>query len=250
MRQSLVQSLIISLVSTALLFVCVQLGFAQVRSSTNYQLQSDSINIGGGLASSTSYGEESTVGEIASGQSTSTNYQLRAGYQQMQEIYLSLSPGADIFMTPDIGGLTGGTSNGSTTLTVITDNPAGYSLAIEAQNSPAMQSGVNSIPNHMTITARLFNTAGGVGRFGYSAFGGDVTSTFKNNGTICGSGSNVVLQCWRGLQTTPFTLSQGVGSNHPDGATTTVYFRVGIPSGAGVESGEYIATTTITALPL
>ena len=61
---------------------------------------------------------------------------------------------------------------------------------------------------------------------------------------------NTSLACWDGLTTTPVQFARGGGSNHPDGATTTVHFRVGVGSAAGVVAGVYTATTTVTALPL
>jgi hypothetical protein len=91
MKKCFTQSFILTSVTTLILFFCLQLGFAQVRSSSNYQLQSDSINIGGGFSSSTSYIQESTVGEVATGISDSSSYSLRAGYQQMQEVYISMT---------------------------------------------------------------------------------------------------------------------------------------------------------------
>lgn len=206
--------------------------------------------MGGGFSSSTNYSQESTFGEIATGDSGSATYQLRAGYQQMQEVYLSMSVPSDVTMSPSLPGITGGTSNGSTSVVIKTDSPAGYRLTIQASNTPAMQSGGNSISDHTTSTSRNFTVPASSARFGYSVFGGDATANFYNNGSVCGSGSNALQECWRGLEVSPFTISQGAGSNHPSGATTTVYFRVGINSGANVISGLYTATSTLTALPL
>jgi hypothetical protein len=249
MRSLLQSSIALSVLFTLCIVGSMQLSLAQVATSTNYTLQSDSINFGGGFATSTNYQQENTFGELGTGQSSSTNYMLRAGYQQMQEVYLSLTAPTDVTMSPDIGGITGGTSNGSTTVTVTTDSPAGYELMLEAENSPAMQSVASSIPNHVTFTAKNFNSAGG-SRFGYSVFGNDVSDTFKNDGALCGGGVNVIQECWRGLTTSPFRLASASGSNHPDGSVATLYFRVGVGAGAGVISGLYTATTTLTALPL
>ena len=54
-------------------------GLAYVASSSNYRIQSDSINVGGTRQTSTSYISEDTIGEIATGDSTSTSYKLKAG---------------------------------------------------------------------------------------------------------------------------------------------------------------------------
>jgi hypothetical protein len=252
MNQFFTQPLVITSFLTVVILCVHQVSLAQVRSSTNYQLQSDSINIGGGLSNSTNYTQESTVGEAGTGRSSSTNYQLRAGYQQMQEVYISLSDPGDVTLEPDLPGITGGTANGSTTVTVITDSPSGYSLTIGAENSPAMRSGANSIADHITITTYNFLVPAASARFGYSVFGNDTVAEFRHDGSLCsGSGpTNTQEQCWRGLTTSGFSIAEGTGSNHPSGATTTVYFRIGITANAGVATGLYTATTTLTALPL
>lgn len=249
----LLQSFLSASVLTILSLVVLNVGFAQVRTSTNYQLQSDSINIGGGLSSSTSYVQESTVGEIATGPSNSASYALRAGYQQLQEVFISLSASGDVIMSPDLPGLTGGTSNGSTTVTVITDSPSGYRLTIEAESSPAMVSGANTIADYNAGTDPDFSFLIGStdAHFGYSPQGVDIVQDFLDDGGTCNTGSlNTNLACWDGLSTLAATIAEGVGANHPLGATTTINFRVGLGSSAGVDSGIYTATTTLTAIPL
>lgn len=227
---------------------------AQVRSSSNYQLQSDSINLGGGLSTSTNYIQESTIGEIATGRSTSSNFSLQAGYQQMQEVFLSLAGGGAVTMDPALPGITGGTSNGSTTFTVITDSPAGYQLTIQAENDPAMRrADLVSIADYTPTGAAdfTFSVPAAAAEFGFTPEGVDIATAFQDNGATCGvGGGDTSLACWAGLSTTATEIARSSGSNHPTGATTTIRFRVGITSGAGVETGVYTATTTVTALPL
>ncbi len=241
-------------VLTVFLLTSIQMAWAQVRSSPNYQLQSDSINFGGGLSSSTNFVQENTFGEAGTGRATSTTYELRAGYQEMQEVYLALTPPTDVLLSPSIAGLTGGTSNGSTTLTVTTDNPAGYRLTYQAQNNPALQSTFDVIDDYDEgIDADFaFAVVPGTARFGFSPSGVDIVTAFKDNTTVCGGSGTLdtALACWVGLSTTPINVAQASGSNHPSGATTTLHFRVGVGSGAGVLTGLYTATTTVTALPL
>ena len=227
---------------------------AQVMQSTSYQIQSDSINIGGGLATSTSYQLESTAGEIATGPSDSTNYSLRAGYQQMQTVYLSLSAVADIAMSPAISGVTGGTANGSTTVTVTTDSPAGYQLTIEAENDPAMQKGADTIADYDPggDPDFSFTTGSADAHFGYSPEGVDIVQRFLDNGSdTCNTGStDTALACWDGLSTGAVVIASAADSNHPDGVTTSVHFRVGVGASAAVTAGVYTSTTTITATAL
>lgn len=55
---------------------------AQVMTSASYRMQSDSVNVGGGLSSSATYALEDTAGEIATGRSSSAAFAAHAGYQQ------------------------------------------------------------------------------------------------------------------------------------------------------------------------
>jgi len=225
---------------------------AQVMSSPSYQLQSDSVNVGGGLSSSTAYIQESTTGEIATGRSESAAFNLRAGYQQLQEVFISLSAPTDVLMNPSIPGITGGVSYGSTTVTVITDSPGGYMLLLSAEADPAMQSGSNSIPNYPAGTPDFaFTVPAASARFGVSPEGVDIPDVFRDDTFVCGVGvSDTPLACWTGIATTGVAMAESSNGNQPDGATTTLQFQLGVTAGAGVMSGEYTATTTLTALTL
>lgn len=255
LRTLLLRTSIESAVITLLAIASVVVVSAQVRTSPSYQIQSDSINLGGGLGSSTNYVSESTVGEVATGDSNSATFSLRAGYQQMQEVYISITATSAIQMVGTLGGITGGESNGSTTVTVLTDSPSGYQLSIAAASAPAMQKGIDSIPDYIPnaepATDFLFTTATSEAHFGFSPHGGDVVNRFRNNASVCGVGSqSTLLRCWDGLDTSPIVVAEGTGANHPLGATTTLQFKVGIGGGVVVPPGTYVATTTLTALPL
>jgi hypothetical protein len=173
----------------------------------------------------------------------------------MQEVFISLSTTGDVTMSPDLPGLTGGTSNGSTTVTVTTDSPSGYQLTIESEGEPAMQrnGGSETIADYDAGTDPdySFLTSGSEAHFGFAPEGVDVVQAFLNDGGACNSGSLSTAQtCWDGLATTARAIAQTSQSNHPSGATTTVHFRVGVGSSAGVTAGLYTATSTVTALPL
>ncbi|MCA9365505.1 hypothetical protein KC723_01295 [Candidatus Kaiserbacteria bacterium] len=248
-------TLIQSVIGTLLIASLISVSYAQVRSSGNYQIQSDSINFGGGLSNSASYELESTGGEIATGPSDSNSYSLRAGYQQMQEVYLSMTAPSNVFMTPDIGGLVGGESNGSTSVNVMTDSPSGYSLTIVAENNPAMQKGVDTIADYSPVAAdpdTWFATGATEAHFGFSPYGPDTVTRFLEDSGSCNqvAGSASTTACWDGLSTSEAMIATDTNANHPTGATTTVYFKVGVGGSVGLTAGYYYATTTLTALPL
>lgn len=238
-------------------FVLVSLGVAgaQVMQSSSYRIQSDSINFGGGLSTSTNYSLESTAGEVATGESSSATYALKAGYQQMQEVYIALSGFGAVSLSPSIPGISGGFSNGSTTVTVTTDSVSGYELQISASQSPAMQKGGDSIADYVpggAVPDFTFTTDATDSHFGYSPQGVDISTRYKDDGVnTCGTGGNdTALTCWDGLSTTTRTVAQRTTANHPNGSTTTLNFRVGVGGSVFQPSGTYLATTTITALPL
>ncbi len=236
-----------------LVFFSLQLSLAQVMESTNYMIQSDSINVGGGFSSSTNYQTESTVGEIATGNSESTNFEIRAGYQQMQQVYISLTGSAAVVLGPTIPGVSGGTATGSTTVTVTTDSLSGYELTIVAESSPAMQSGANTIADYAPAGAAAdftFTTGAADAHLGFSPEGMHVAARYLDSGGVCGSGSDTNDRCWDGLSTTPVIIATSPAANHPSGTPTKIEFQVGVGGSVVQPPGVYIATTTITALPL
>jgi len=171
----------------------------------------------------------------------------------MQVVYLSMSPADPVDMTPSIPGVTGGTAIGSTSLTVTTDNLAGYELTIEAEGSPAMTSGGNVIADYAPVGGAAdftFDTGAADAHLGFSPEGSDVVSRYLDAGSSCGSGSDSSDRCWDGLSTSPRTIASDSSSNHPFGTETTVKFQVGVGGSVAQAPGTYIATTTLTALPL
>jgi len=227
--------------------------FAQM-TGTLYEIQSDSINFGGGFSTSTSYTQESTFGEITTGNSSSTTYGIRAGYQQMQQVYIAITTVADVTMSPSIGGLTGGTSNGSTGVTVTTDSPSGYELTIKASSSPALVSGSNSFADYTTSGAApdfSFSIAVTDSEFGFTPEGSHIVDRFKDNGAVCDSGlGNTADACWDTLSTNEAVISRSTSGNHPSGTLTTLKFRAQSGPSHFQMEGEYTATTTVTALPI
>jgi len=77
------------------LALSIHFGFkngAFAMTSTNYQINWDSINSGGSdIGTSTNYSFRDTVGEQATGFSTSTNYTISAGYRTGDETGMALS---------------------------------------------------------------------------------------------------------------------------------------------------------------
>lgn len=240
----------------SIFLLCYSISFAEVMTGGAYIMESDSINFAGSLSTSTAYSLEDTLGEVATGYSTSTIYNLHSGFMQNPTPYLALSVSTnEIVMSPSLGGLTGGYSNGSVVVNVVTDNIAGYSLYIQAENEPALKSPIDSIADYVPIGADPdydFTVADTKSVFGFSPFGDDISLKFKNDGASnCNTGSTVTsLKCWEGLSTDQIVISGNTHRNDTSGANTTINFRVGLGNSRVQTNGWYYATTTITAVAL
>lgn len=117
------------------------------------------------------------------------------------EISFETSPN-DITLLPAIPGLTGGAATGSTYVEVSTNNPAGYTLAINFATTTAMQQndGTAEIPNlgNTLATADYDMSSVGVGSaaFALTASSASVVSDLLDDGGGCGSGSPSTDTCW------------------------------------------------------
>lgn len=226
-----------------------------VMSSSNYQLESSSINVGGLNATSTNYIMESTQGEIATGPSSSSNYLLKAGYQQMTGAFISVSSPANVTLLPAITDLTD-SAVGSAVWTVNTDNVAGYQLDIKASASPALVSSSDSFADYTEATPGtpdVWSVGSGAAEFGYSVYGDDVSDGTWGTADDCGSTVTGLpaasAQFYDGFTTSDVTIATRSSRTTSPGNDTTVCFAAGKNS-VEVESGTYSATITVTAISL
>jgi hypothetical protein len=228
--------------------------FAVVMGSSTYKIQSDTINFGGGIDStSSSYKLGDTLGEIGTGPSSSSTYRVNAGFWQMQQTYISISSPSDVSLA-SISGLLGGSSEGTAAWLVTTDNIAGYNMTIKASTNPALQSGADSFADYAPATANpdyAFTNAASDSSFGFTPEGVDVATRFKDNGSACNTGSGETSSaCWDGFSTTDKLIAERATGNHPSGTTTTVRFKAESGSSHIQTAGVYSATVTVTALAL
>lgn len=229
---------------------------AYVASSTNYRIQSDSINFAGGRSTSTNFVMEDTVGEVGTGTSTSASYNLHAGYQAMQTGgTISISAPSDVTLSGAITTESGGQANGSVVWTVITDNSAGYTLAIKAAASPAFVSSSNSFADYTPVSGSdpdyTWSVDDNVKEFGFTPEGTDIVAKYKDNGASCNTGSgNTASACWDDLTTSDQTISQRASATGGSGVSTTVRFRAEAGASSAPAAGTYTASITVTATAL
>lgn len=228
--------------------------FAAVMSSSNYKMQSDNLTPGGGNWASANYIFRDTLGEFSTGPASGTSFNVRAGYQEMQEVFLSISAPANTAMKPDIHGISGGTAATSTAFYVITDSPSGFNLKINASTNPAMQltgDPTRYFENYPSSPTYNWSVAPGNSQFGFTVYPGtadDVAPAFLDNGAVCGSGSYNADACWMGFNETNLStiINRTSRTNNSPGELATIKFQAQSNDNFLV-NGEYKATITITA---
>jgi hypothetical protein len=162
----------------------------------------------------------------------------------------------NVTMSPSIPGITGGTSNGSTTFAVNTNNPDGYTVEIEFANATSAMrftGGPGNIPNFGGTVQTNFepNVPANAARFGFTIAGPNVDTRFLDNGGVCNDpgGASTTNTCWWLGDTTGGTVI--VDSDATANAEQhTLYFRVHVNANPSpsLELGTYVATATLTAI--
>jgi len=165
----------------------------------------------------------------------------------------------DVTMNGSLAGITGGTSNGTTSVRVRTNNAAGYNMTIAFSSTTAMirNGGGGYISNYAPAsdgTPDYTFTSEAFAQFGYTVLAStttDVDPTFQDNGSnTCATGSsNGVNTCWMDPDDVAETVINRSTATAASGATTTLRFRVNIPNNPvpAIPTGTYVATATLTA---
>ena len=111
--------------------------------------------------------------------------------------------------------------------------------------------GISEIRDYPAPGEPTFNfTASSAALFGYTVTSSSTTDTdpsFIDNGVACNLGTNQLGRCWKEPTTSGFTIVDR-GTAATNGATSTIQFKVNVPSGAVPvpQAQSYTATATLT----
>ncbi len=193
---------------------------------------------------------------LATAASTAT---VVAKQQVTSEISLTVAS-STMALLPAIPGLTGGTGNASTSVNVITNNKAGYTVTVQgaatAGKTAAMVGDTTAgvIADYATTTGPITDatwadtSTNGVSQFG---FGITNTSLSSANGAPGYGTCTLVDSCWMKLGTTTTRTVVNVSTYTSNlGDTFHLKFRVHLPANSNplVPQDWYTATTTVTAI--
>ncbi|MSR73145.1 hypothetical protein EXS61_00880 [Candidatus Parcubacteria bacterium] len=169
------------------------------------------------------------------------------------------TPANDVVMNGSIAGITGGTSYGTSTSVVTTNNNTGFTMTLAASSSPAMvgDAFAGTIADYTPATTGIpdftFSVPAGA-EFGFSVSASttaNLAQKFKDNGTnTCNTGSadTSAGSCWMGLSTVATSTIVTSAATSASGATSSIYFSTFLNSGGLTIEDTYTATMTQTAI--
>lgn len=240
--------ILFKLIILSTLSVC-SFAFAEVRTSTNYQIDNDTISSGGSEnSSSASYSIADTLGGFAVGTSTSANYRNDAGYRAaVADSFITITAPSDITLTALSA--TQNSAVGSSTWTIETGDTGGYTLTIKASTTPALKatSTGESFSDFGTSSASTWSVSNKY-IFGWSGFGSHVGGF--GSGSSCAASTNVpsATLLWRGFYGTTTYIVASSSASNPGGTPTTACFATE-QNGVFAPAGNYRADITLTATP-
>jgi len=189
---------------------------------------------------------EPTVGQAAFQATTTVSLTVSS------DISLTCSEGSPTAaMVPNLD-LTYNSAVGTTTCNVKSNS--GYYVSVKATTSPALVSGSNYFSDLGTTTTATWNTGAATDyKFGFTAYGTDVSDTKFGTQTSCGSGGTSADvtntgALYTGFTTTGTTTASSLVGIPQTGNDVTVCYGAGKEASASVQSGNYAAGIVITAV--
>lgn len=172
---------------------------------------------------------------------------------------ITISSPADVAMSGSIPGITGNPGSprtGSATWTVKTNNALGFTMALNATASPAMQlDATYNFSDYTPATSGLpdftwSSPASGQAEFGYTVEPETVADTvqlFKDDGTSCNTGANnAANRCWYNFTTSTVTVINRTTNTDVSGEDELVKFQTE-SNAKFLKGGNYTATIIATA---
>jgi hypothetical protein len=194
---------------------------------------------------------------ISHGQSDTKTFRVRQTITD--ETSFSVAP-SNVTMAGSISGITGGSATGSSKFVVKSNNSTGYYVEMAYYDNPGQYAMLGDKDSGEQLRdyggdvsgEPSYNfTASTAAQFAYtvnSSTTGDTDPSFKNNGSACNAGSTQTFgKCWKKPATSAFRIvSRSTAATA--GATSTIYFKVHVPSGAvPIPTAQtYTATATLS----
>ena len=169
---------------------------------------------------------------------------------------ITVTSPSNVTMSPSIAGITGGSATGTAKWTVVTNNNTGFLVTHKASSTSMLgdtqgDSFVAYTPSTATGTPDYtWSVAASDAEFGYTVqtqTDGDLVALFRDNGTLCHTGSNNTYnKCWKDASTTAESIVNRSSETSSSGELITVDYQAQSGSSAFTVEDTYTATTTVT----
>ncbi|MCA9353945.1 MAG: hypothetical protein KC877_00310 [Candidatus Kaiserbacteria bacterium] len=199
---------------------------------------------------------EPTIGH---GQTNSNEFYIRQTITSENSFLVQPS---NVTMLGTVYGVTGGNATGSTQFVVVSNNASGYYVDISFEHNGTEEAMIGDVSSSESI--RDYDgddglqpgygwTASTAAQFAYTvsaSSSGDIDASFKHNAvdTCGGGGSNTTPDlCWKAPTSSPYRIIDTIAPA-TTGATSSIKFKVSVPSGAvpSPTAETYTATATLT----
>lgn len=192
--------------------------------------------------------EPGRVGAVAASDTIVVTLNVTAG--------ITITSPADVTMSTNLG-VTQNSAIGTTTWNVKTNNNLGYTLAVRATSTPAMQTATGSsmIADYQTGAPNTWVATTGNAYFGYSAYGTDIpTGTWGAQGSGGCSATSTAHSTssslkYKGFTTSDVTVATRSSTTTTAGIDSTFCFAVD-QNNFYIPAGTYTATIIATATTL
>lgn len=206
--------------------------------SENYQINSDSINIGGVEQNSASYRSQDTIGEGASGEAQSGSYKINSGWQATWDY----PPGFSFAINDNDAALgtlsTTAAATDTTTFSVSTNAAAGYVVSISGNTLTSVTG-----PDNIDALASPAASSPGSEQFGINL----VDNSSPDVGANPSGGSGTAATDYDTANNFKFVSGDTIAQNNIYSPNTTFTISyVGNMSNITV-AGNYAATLTLIA---
>lgn len=196
--------------------------------------------------------------QISHGQSDTADFRIR---QTITDETSFLVNPTNVTMVSSISGITGGNATGTTQYVVRSNNASGYYVEIDFfdnagayamrgdEDGGAQIRDYGSAPGVVDPTYNFVaSTAAQFAYTSYSSTSSDTADTFLNNGSTCDIGTTQTIgRCWKAPTTSGYQIVNR-NTSATNGATSTLQFKVHVPSGANPTptAQTYTATATLS----
>jgi hypothetical protein len=150
-------------------------------------------------------------------------------------------------------GVAQNTAVGTSTFTVATNDPNGYTFTLAASTFPAMQSGSNNVTDYATTTSpTIWSVPATTALFGFSVIGSDITpsGSYWGSGSFCNGAASSTISTtlkYTGFYNVATTTAKNTSTTTQTGDNTIVCYAVAQGTSYYIPGGTYTATITGTA---